>query len=364
MAKPFDEPPPIPVGAPERVTRRRPPWERGPIGLLLAPLGLAYGAFMDFRRSLYRRGVLGTTRFPLPVISVGNLTVGGTGKTPLVSAIIDALPEESTPALVVSRGYGAQVERDGVVLNDEGWMLRLRHPNHHFVQGADRAKTIAAALAGPCADARVVILDDGAQHLSVARDLDIFVIDARELLVPVRCLPAGPWREKLAVAAAADVIVLTRCDQIELRTLARIEAVMKRAAPGKPVFLTRHAPTALRDPETGVEDLGFDLYGATVGLVSGIGSPETFAQTVLNLGAAVAWRLDFGDHHEYIDADRERIVRRFQEAPVDLVLTTEKDILKLEGLGIPISVLVVDLDFGLGSEAFRRIVAERLVVRF
>jgi tetraacyldisaccharide 4'-kinase len=341
-----------------RTPRRRPPWDTPLFAAAFAWAGVAYGAVMRLRRALYRRGVLAAASLPVPVVSVGNLVVGGVGKTPAVSALIELLEPLRGPILVVSRGYGAPITQDGETLNDEGWMLRRRHPRARFAQGAHRAAAARRALAA--APAGLVILDDGAQHLALRRDFDLFVADARTLAPPWRCLPAGPWREPPSTLAAADALLLTHCDRLNVEELARVHDRLRRLAPGVPVFMSRHRPAgvrALAAPELLPAE---SLRGRGVGLVSGIGNPDGFAHAAAACGAEIRWRLDFPDHHAYDAADLATIASLCAASPVDLVLVTEKDAVKLAGRLAGAAALVIALEISPDAEALRRLITERI----
>ena len=152
-------------------TRRTVPWDRPLLAACLAPLGLVYRFVMFCRRRLYAMGVLTSHDLGVPVLSVGNLTVGGTGKSPMIDALLTRIAAQGKRAMVLSRGYGAAIDLEGVILNDEGHMLRRKHPEHVHVQGVNRVAAAQHALRSENVD--VVLLDDGAQHLRVRRDCDL-----------------------------------------------------------------------------------------------------------------------------------------------------------------------------------------------
>ncbi len=269
-------------------------------------------------------------RFPVPVISVGNLTVGGAGKTPFVSHLLGRLPESLSPPLVLARGYGDALPGGRTTLNDEGEMLARRHPGIAQAQGADRIA--AARIVWEDVHPGCVILDDGAQHVAIQRDLEILLLDAPSLLEPARVLPAGPWREPLREARRADLVVLTKLQDVgeweAVRAAKRLEEIVE----GIPCLRARDRACSWVDG--GQRRPAEDLAGTRVGLVAGIARPESFRRTVEGLGAEVIWLETPGDHRR-LTARGARAVRR-RSAEVERILVTEKDAARirdqLEGL--------------------------------
>ncbi len=324
------------------------PWEFPLWGPMMSPLGAVYGAAMAYRRKRYETGQKAQHKFSIPVISVGNLTVGGVGKTPLVAKILSMLPC-GVKACVLSRGYGAQVEVSG--LNDEGHMLSQRFPDTLFLQGKDRV----AAARGKVEDVDVIILDDGAQHLAIHRDLEILVFDGGDLDRPRFVLPAGPWRETLTAAQSANLLFLTRCDEVDEAALQRSEQVLRGRFPTIPVFLARHQTVGFKDADGSVLDLG-ELSGRRVLAVSGIGKPKSFLRSLESAGADVVGRLDFEDHASFGSIEGQRVTSIFRDLNAELIVTTEKDVAKI----VPVvgsqershlRVLQIELDIGEGEQA-------------
>ena len=328
----------------------------GRIELLRLPAAL-FGAAARVRSALYDRRFLPVTELDVPVVSVGNLTAGGTGKTPMVAWIVRALAGRGWRAGILSRGYGHPRDRsrdrsrnEEVTrsLNDEG-RLRARLlpavppvPDKRRVRGGWQ-------LARQGVDA--IVVDDGFQHRRLHRDLDVVLVDVTrpwglaappEGGEPVRAfLPRGLLREPPAALARADVIVITRADAASEAELARLSSNIEVFAPGRPIALARHAPVALREADCADAGLGF-LRGREVDLVSGVGNPEAFEATARSLGATVRKHRVFPDHHDYRPED----LVGFGERPV---VTTAKDAVKLEGFTGPLCVLDVELEFVSGE---------------
>lgn len=326
--------PTVETDRPENLLARRGGW----VELLRLPATLMRG-ITSLRNALYDRGILPSRRLDLPVISVGNLTVGGTGKTPMVVWLARALIERGRRPGVLSRGYRGGDE----ALNDEGRLIASLLPEVPQVQRADRVAG-GRELAERGVD--VILLDDGFQHRRLAREVDLVLVDAtRPWGLPepasgeaaVRSvLPRGFLREELDSLARASAIVLTRADQIERERLEALEAELEESAPGVPLLHALHRPAALRG-ELGSEAVG-SLKGRKVRLVSGIGNPQAFERCVRELGAEISGVRVFPDHHSFRREDLGAPPGEGGE-----LLVTAKDSVKIEALGIPYLVLEIEL---------------------
>ncbi len=307
----------------------------------LAPLGLLYGAAMAVRRGLYVHGWVKPTRLPGPVVSIGNLTAGGTGKTPLVYWAARRLLGRNHRVAVLARGYGEQV---GAETDDERVPPELSPFHVKRFNGPDRVATGTEAFHQWCATC--AILDDGFQHLRVARDMDIVCIDAAAPLgLP---LPAGLLREFADAVAVADWIVVTRVDQASAEDLARLRERIARIAPRARVAETRVRPIGvLRGGETLPPDA---VRGQRVVAFCGIGSPESFERTLAQVGVEVAELVRFPDHHPYQPHELEDLARLRERTAATMLLTTSKDAYRLGDLPQEIGVLLVDVEFVSGEE--------------
>ena len=293
------------------------------------------------RNWLYDRGLLPGSRLDAPVVSVGNLSVGGTGKTPMVLWLVRELQLRERRVGLLSRGYGKQ--RDSSDLNDEGRLLAARLPDVPHVQDPDR---VAGGRELLQRGVDVVVLDDGFQHRRLIRDIDLVLIDAtrpwglpavRDGGDPVRALlPRGLLREDPRSLARASATVITRSDAVEASVLARLEAQLEAIAPGIPRALAEHRPAGLR---RGAEELPLTaLEGREVLLVSGIGNPQAFERSARAMGACVRGVHPFPDHHEFRAEELAPLLEPGYE-----LLVTSKDSVKLEALGVPHLVLEVEL---------------------
>lgn len=317
----------------------------GGLELLRVPAAL-FGAVARVRSALYDRRLLPIAELEVAVVSVGNLTAGGTGKTPMAAWIARAFERRGWRPGILSRGYGrardagSRDEASALALNDEGEELARTLPDVPHVQDANRVRG-GQALVDRGVDA--IVLDDGFQHRRLHRDVDVVLVDATRPWglaappgggEPVRAfLPRGLLREPPAALARADAIVITRSDAVAGTELARLEGLVEELAPGRPIALARHAPVALRVQGA---DVGLaSLAGREVDLVSGIGNPEAFEATVSGLGATVREHRAFPDHHPYSKGDLAGLSRP--------LVTTAKDAVKLEGFAGELHVLDVEL---------------------
>jgi len=247
-----------------------------------------------------------------PTISVGNITVGGTGKTPISAWVASELRGRGLKPALLLRGYG----------DDEELVHAMLNPGVPVVADADRQRGAAAAVAD---GATALVLDDGFQHRQMARDADLVLVSADQWHDgPVRLLPAGPFREPLFALRRASLIVVTR-KFASVERAASVVTAVRQAATGCKVAVVHLSPRGLRAWGGGEEPLSA-LRGQRVLAVSGIGAPDAFVGQLRALGATVE-PLAFGDHHAYSATDIERLARR--AAPHDRVICTLKDAVKL-----------------------------------
>ena len=307
--------------------------EAGIAGQLLSalslPAELAFRGAVSLRSAAYDRGLLSVHRAPVPVICVGNLTVGGTGKTPLVRWVMGVLEEAGRRPAVAVRGYG----RDEVLLH------RRWSPAASVHAHADR---VMAARAGAASGADVVVLDDGFQHRRLARDLDLVAV-AAEQPFPGPLLPRGPYRESPAALRRAGLVVVTHRSAIDV-AVARVEDKVRRVAPGVPLARARLSPGGWE----GLEGLQSSAPHGPVLAATGVAGPRAFAALVGEQTGAAVELLEFSDHHEFTPRDVGHIGRVAGGRPV---VVTEKDAVKLrEHVGILPDVRVLTLTLEIESD--------------
>jgi tetraacyldisaccharide 4'-kinase len=307
---------------------------RGPgaatLRALLACAEVPYSAAAAVRNRLYDAGTLATHALPRPVISVGNITVGGTGKTPMVAWLADHLRQLGRRPAILLRGYkaGGGLPSDeqqflDASLNRGGSPIRIP-----VLADADRLAGAAAVLREhPQTD--LFILDDGFQHRRVARDFDLVLINAAEPFGFGHVLPRGLLREPVSGLRRAHAIVLTRTDQSSPHDVSRIEAQVRRSNATAPFYRARHVQTGLLGAG---EPLGASvgqplgtLRGRRTFTLLGLGDPQSVQHQIDAAGALPAGRWWPADHHRYTAADLARVRSAARDAGADLILTTEKD---------------------------------------
>ncbi len=327
---------------------------------LLAPLGWLFGGIVRLRNSAYDRGLLAIDRLPVPVVSVGNLTVGGTGKTPLVAALSRRLTAAGRRPAVVLRGYGGTNARlpggpalvvsggkPGPLLanadqaGDEAVLLATSLPDVPVVVSARRYHGGMEAITTCGAD--LVILDDGFQHRALHRDLDLVALDAAAPLGSGRLLPAGLLREPPTGLRRADAMIITRATDDELYEQAA--TTLGRLAPGIPIYRSRHRATGLRAVSAGSTSPSLDdLNGMPVAAFAGLARPGALRDTLTSLGARVVSFTPLADHHPFRPGEVEGLVDAGLQAGARLVITTAKDAVRIQASAQHPHLAVLEID--------------------
>lgn len=291
-----------------------------PIRAALAAGELLYSAAIQARNSRYDspRNVLSVA---VPVISVGNITVGGTGKTPLVIDLVRRLQSLDRNPVVVARGYGAVPDER----SDEELLIRKYCPSAAYIADADRHRGAEQAVRRMAAD--VIVLDDAFQHRRLHRDLDIVLIDATCPFGYGHVLPRGLLREPLAGLKRAHLSIITRSDQVSRSELERIETALREHNPDAPLIRSRTTVVGLEDLDG--SPLAVDDPKKKVVAFAAIGRPQAFVSTLTSLGFEVVATRWWPDHHTYRAKEIARLLDDRRLPPHDLVVTTEKDAVKL-----------------------------------
>ena len=287
----------------------------------LRAISVPYGWGSGLRNWLFDRGWKRSTQAGVPVISVGNLTLGGTGKTPCVEYVAEFYRRSELRVAILSRGYGSSSGH-----NDEALVLEENLPDVPHLQGADRVALAATAVEELASE--VLVLDDGLQHRRLARDLEIVLVDATAPWGMGYLFPRGMLRESPAGLRRADVVLLTRCDQVGTKERDALRQAIARFAPAVPVVETTHRPVELVNAEyTAPLTL---LTDRPVAAFCGIGNPDAFRRTLIDQGANVVAFRTFADHHAYSRSDVEDLrAWARQQATECVVVTTQKDLVKL-----------------------------------
>jgi tetraacyldisaccharide 4'-kinase len=308
-----------------------PPWLR----LLLWPVSLLYGEITRLRVWLYAQGILKPKRLNRPVISVGNLTVGGTGKTPMVLWLAERLLAEGKRVGILTRGYKG---RGGTSDEIELMKFRLRE-RAHFGVGANR---YVQGLLLEKAGVDVFLLDDGFQHLQLARDVNILLLDATQSLGDEFLLPAGRLREPVSAMQRADLLVVTRAETSPA-TQAAIAQLQKY-----PVFSAATRLVGFRHLGAGIQTVALEEVGeGPFYAFCGIGNPRAFFLDLKNWGLPVAQSSEFPDHHRYDARDASELEAAARASGAKAFVTTEKDAQNLAGVGFgefPVFVAVIELE--------------------
>jgi tetraacyldisaccharide 4'-kinase len=298
--------------------------------LPLDALALVYGAGARLHRTAYARGWLRRSELACRVVSVGNLVVGGSGKTPTAAWIARELHRRGHRVAIASRGYGRRgrervlVVSDGrhartraELAGDEPWLLAAHAPGVPVLVGRDRAVVGLRAISA--FDTEVLVLDDGFHHHRLARDVEVVVFDGAAGFGNRRVLPRGPLREPAGCLRLADAVGV-----VDGPLPPEDDALLARLAPAAFRFAARREPTSLRPLAGGPGTPAASLAGRTVGLLAGIARPASLRRSLEALGARVAAERVFPDHHRYRRSDLAGLAR---EAP--LWVTTEKDAIKI-----------------------------------
>lgn len=290
-----------------------------------------YAGATSVRNRLFDQQMMSVRRLPRPVISIGNITTGGTGKTPMVQWLADCLRNEGRHLAILSRGYRAAPGS----LGDELSMLdrALNEPGKppvHLRANSDRF-TAGEALLNEHPEIELFVLDDGFQHRRLARDLDVVLINAAEPFGFGHVLPRGLLREPLAGLRRAGAVVLTHADQATPQQLSEIETEIRRHNPTAPLHRAIHAPAGLRSSHPQMETRPMDeLSRRRFFALCGIGNPAAFHRQLERFGAMYVGRRWFGDHHAYTAEDLGVVSIEARRAGADILVTTEKDWVKLE----------------------------------
>lgn len=309
----------------------------------LSIVSYAYGFLVKCHDFLYNAGVLKSAKPEKSVLSVGNITLGGTGKTPFVVMLSEMLTAKNENTAVLIRGYG----------QDEWKMLedKLSPRGIGIFVGRDRLKSAFRAAEN---NAKFIILDDGFQHRRLKRDLDIVLLDAANPFGNRRIFPRGILREPPESLKRADIIVFTKIDKGKTN-IAALEKELKKMFPGKTILKTVHSVKGIRNLRKGKQlDAGF-LNKKEICLVSAICDPDYFRYTVLQTGAGVGLEFIFPDHHLYKRKDFEDIFKECERKGIDIVLVTEKDAVKLKDLrfsenNISVLALAIEMEIVEGKE--------------
>lgn len=337
----------------------------------LSVLSLGYRIALATRERAYRARLLTTGQLACPVVSVGNITVGGSGKTPMVEQVAICLRELGAIPAVVSRGYGRETrgvrivaDRDGLRLppraaGDEPALLADHLPGSPVVVGENRFEAGQVALR-ECG-ATAIVLDDGFQHRTLRKDLEILVVNGPAPWGNRRLFPRGMLREPFAALDRADLFVVTNP-----RTSAETDAAtdtIRRHNRRAPILVARYRVVGVLALPDGHELPPAAVRGCRFLAFAGLGSPQGFADTLATVGVEVAELIEYPDHYWFVERDLDELAQHVGTIGAEGLVTTEKDWIRLGGVGLPavsLYVLRIQLDLEAGREQLLQILERTL----
>jgi tetraacyldisaccharide 4'-kinase len=280
---------------------------------VLSPLELLYRGVTGIRGTLYDLGIVPSAKSSIPVVSIGNVTVGGTGKTPIAAFLASELSRRGLMPAIVMRGYGGDEPRVHARINPKVPVI----VSSDRVQGIDEARRTGANIA---------VLDDAFQHRRAGRDVDLVLISADSWTGHHRTLPAGPYREPLSAISRATGVIITRKFASD-ETVSEVMSAVARLAPGKPVIvaLLSHADLIRETGIRTVSDVA-DIAGKSVLAIAAVGNPHVFFDQLDCAGGRITRRA-FPDHHRFDRAEAEQLAK--EAANHDFAICTLKDAVKL-----------------------------------
>jgi len=365
----------------------------GILRFLLAAAAIGYSLVVRLRNFLYSKGLLKAHHANATVLCVGNITTGGTGKTPLVVWLCNLITQnpqlktQNCRCAILTRGYKARAQEDAD-FEDEIAIFAESCPQADVIVNPDRVAGAAEAI--DRYDAKVLIMDDGFQHRRLDRDLDIVAIDATEPFGYGRMLPAGLLREPVTSLKRAGAVVITRCDQIDVAELNELENKLRAINPGMVIARSIHAAVSVKYSEPSVipakagirknngrmdsclrrNDNIDQLKGKKIFAFCGIGNPDAFLKTIKALGAEVAGSKIYDDHYHYTDRCLADIYEQAERLGANLILTTQKDWTKVISnlrfqisdykLPLPFAYLAIEIKFLAGEDKLTALIKDTL----
>jgi len=340
---------------------------------LLYPFALIWDGVYRVRRFLYSYDFFSSQKFQVPIISVGNLTFGGTGKTPFTIWLSEHLGGDGKRVMILTRGYKGNLEHSSGILTsgkrlgfnpfeygDEALLLVRRLKNAVVVVGKKRKENLEFYFDKQSPD--VVILDDGHQHLKLKRNLNIVLFDALMPIERYKVAPLGYMREGFSALKDADLIVIGRASQVEGEKIQELESIIKRYTPPATHFaLMDYTPSGFFDSSYELMFKTDEMQGKKVICLAGIASPDSFFNLVESLGADVMERLSFPDHYFFKVEEVKEILDRAVAKDAYLI-TTEKDIVKIRRIidDPRLLYLEIQVDFVSGKEKTLEIISQAI----
>jgi tetraacyldisaccharide 4'-kinase len=344
-------------------------------------ISIGYGRLVKLRETVYKKGVLQSKRLPCAVISIGNLTLGGSGKTPMTIYVAELIQDLGYGVAIISRGYKGRAEKIGGVVcdgrtmfmgpdtaGDEPFMVARRLKTVPVIVGQNRFNAGRLAIQEFKPD--VLLLDDAFQHLKLHRDLDLVLLDSKDPMGNTYLFPRGTLRETASGLSRADAVILTRSDIGKTQGLGQI----KKYFPRKPIFHSFHTPyiykivtgnhSQLRDRPTISSRYNFDIFKNKKAFAfSGIASNDDFRRTIESFECQLKNFSGFPDHHPYSDRELDEILKSAMEVSAEFVFTTEKDYVRIaHKIKWPIDVVIIGIEISFGKKDidFKSFIKHRL----
>ena len=333
-------------------------WKKQALFPLIWFGSILYGFGIRLRLLLYRLHILPTRSLPLKVISIGNLAAGGTGKTPHAALLAGYLQKKGVKVAVLSRGYRGTKMKEGAVISDgrsllstveeggeEPYLLAQKLPGIPVLVGKDRYRS--GLLCARKWQTEWVVLDDGFQHLNLKREIDILLLPGHQPFGSGKLLPWGLLREPIKEMKRADIILITHSERLGLYEQKALAEKIHQRVPSTPIFFSEHKPVILwRYPDKKVLPLSW-LEGRRLLAFCGLADPESLTFTLKQLRVDPVKLVQFPDHHFYLEKDKRSLENLSRSLQVDLLITTEKDALKLgkwEAVDLPVLVLGIEVE--------------------
>ena len=348
---------------------------------LLFSVSIGYGGLVKLRETLYKKGFLQSKRLPCRVFSIGNITVGGSGKTPMTIYVAELIKHLGYGVAIISRGYKGQAEKVGGVVcdgrkicmgpdeaGDEPFMIAERLKTVPVIVGKNRFKAGILAIKEFRPD--VLLLDDAFQHLKLHRDLDLVLLDSNKPLGNTYLFPRGTLRETAFALSRGDAVILTRSDIGKAPSLDQI----KKHVPRTPIFHSAHIPYIYKivtgnsaqseDSLTSSSEYDFGAFkNKRVFAFSGIASNDDFRRTIESFQCKLENFSEFPDHHQYSERELDEILKSATDLSVEFIFTTEKDYVRMaHKIKWPIALVIIgiEISFGANEIAFKSFIKSRL----
>lgn len=347
--------------------------QRNAITFFLWIISFIYGLIIQLRIVFYNMGLLRTKSLSAYVVSIGNITSGGTGKTPFVAMLAEWADKNGFRAAILSRGYKGRQSHNYLVVSDgkkllasfddagdEPFLLAKKLPSVPVLISKKRCRIGYLALRK--FNSELLLLDDGYQHLSLNRNLNILLLDAKRQFGNGSLLPLGPLREPVEQIKRADLIIITKCtDEYPGDNLVNF---LKRNLPGRPIFRSGYFPEQVIFPLVGKTYQPNILFGKNVVAFAGLANPGDFLEMIRNLGAHIIHFKAFSDHHPFSKEEIEELVSWKRKLDADFLLTTEKDWVRIDGkfgIDLDIGILTIKMRLLSGRDAFFDIVEQGII---